>query len=406
VMLMIGLIFMFLAINHIRRSRGPRRKQLKLPRVPKPPAYKAIKSPRRPAPVAVPHGRRSARIIAVVPIALVGAFALGACSSPEMTLTANGDVVETSATSDAAAEPEIQTPAVTEAQAKRIVARIAATVEEADASNNAELIATRMEGPALALRLANYKIRAVDSETAPQAAIPSGPVRITLPQQNDSWPRTVFVVIKDDTDETIAPMSLVLIQEDPRAQYKVHYAISLEPGAVIPEVANPSVGTNRYPDDTKFLVAQPKDLWSQYGDILTKDVDSEFYESFEVEGDTLRAEVGKAAKEAAKAKIPGTASLEFSNAAGIGQIVPLVTNDSGALVAVTLEEVETITPVESGAAVNAPKQVAALLGKTLSTKGLRATYGDQLLFYVPSAAAGGKIVLLGYSQGLISAAEL
>ena len=79
---------------------------------------------------------------------------------------------------------------------------------------------------------------------------------------------------------------------------------------------------------------------------------------------------------------------------------------AGALVSVTLEETSTITPVESGAAVNAPPQVAALLGKKLSTKGLRATYGDQLLFYVPKAGSDGKIVLLGYSQGLISAAEL
>ena len=114
-------------------------------------------------------------------------------------------------------------------------------------------------------------------------------MRITLPQQNDTWPRVAFVVIKDDTDETIPPMSLMLVQEDPRAQYKVHYAISLEPGAVIPEVANPSVGTIRYPDDTKFLSTATKDLWSQYGDILVNDVDSEFFDKFEAEGDTSGA---------------------------------------------------------------------------------------------------------------------
>jgi len=86
--------------------------------------------------------------------------------------------------------------------------------------------------------------------------------------------------------------------------------------------------------------------------------------------------------------------------------VALATNDSGALVAVNLNEIETVKTVEAGAAVNAPKTVKALLGKSLSTKGLKATYGDQLLFYVPSSVKGGKIVLLGYSQGLIAASEL
>ena len=69
-------------------------------------------------------------------------------------------------------------------------------------------------------------------------------------------------------------------------------------------------------------------------------------------------------------------------------------------------ETETVKPIQTGAAVNAPKDVKALLGKSLSTKGITATYADQLLFYVPSATVGGKIILLGYSQGLVSASEL
>ena len=83
----------------------------------------------------------------------------------------------------------------------------------------------------------------------------------------------------------------------------------------------------------------------------------------------------------------------------------MATIDGGAIVALQLSESETITPVEVGAAVNAPADVAALLGKSLSTKGITATYGDQLLFYLPPAISGDKIVLLGYTQGLITAVE-
>ena len=105
-------------------------------------------------------------------------------------------------------------------------------------------------------------------------------------------------------------------------------------------------------------------------------------------------------------KLPSTAKLTFENKVGTGQVVALPTADQGALVAVNLNETQVVKSVEAGAAVNAPKSVKALLGKSLSTKGLRAIYGDQLLFYVPSLGSGEKIVLLGYSQGLIAASEL
>ena len=42
----------------------------------------------------------------------------------------------------------------------------------------------------------------------------------------------------------------------------------------------------------------------------------------------------------------------------------------------------------------------------MSTKGVVATYGDQLLFYVPPAGSDSKIVLLGYTQGLVKAGEV
>ena len=65
-----------------------------------------------------------------------------------------------------------------------------------------------------------------------------------------------------------------------------------------------------------------------------------------------------------------------------------------------------MTPVEAGAAVNPSGQVKALSGLAISTKGVTATYGDQLLFYVPPAGSDGKIVLLGYSYGLVTASEV
>ncbi len=400
-LLLVGLFFLLLAVNQIRKARGPRRKQPKLPKVPRKPTYKPVKRAGEQA--ALPsRGGRSATMVAV-PTVLVGALLLGGCTADPVATLENGTAADVVATADP--ETDLEAAAVTEPQAKRIVSRIAATIAEADAATDPELAATRLDGPALLLRQGNYAVRKVVTDAAALPAIPGSTVEITLPQQNDAWPRTVLVVVQD-ADPAVAPQTLVLVQDDPRAQYKVHYAISLQPGTVFPKVPPASIGTIRTGTDVKFFVTEPSQVATDYGTILTQDTASEFYDLFDAETDALRVAVGKAVQDSKIAGTPSTASLTFSNAPGDGQVVVLVTNDGGALVAVDLREVETITPVETGAAVNAPTDVAALLGKALSTRGISATYGDQLLFYMPSAKNGGKITLLGYSQGLISAAEL
>ena len=403
-LLLVGLVFLLLAIHHVRKARGPRRKQTKLPRVPKPPAYRAITSPKAGTPVVAGRGRRGRGFIAL-PTVLVGALLLGGCTAEPMVAT-DSTATALAASEEDAAEGGI--PAVTVPQAKRIVARVAADVEAADAAGDATLLANRMDGPALALRTANYKIRTVDSAVPLPAPIPSEPVRITLPQKNDAWPRTVFVVLQDEVDATVAPTALMLIQDSPRDQYKVHYAIQLEPGAVIPDVAPANVGTFRLAPDNqpRLLSVAPDTVGVNYADVLMNDVDSEFVDQFDTESDLLRALVGRDAKQVRISKIPPTASLTFATTVGTGQIIALATNDGGAIVSFSLNETETISPVEQGAAVTAPGQVAALLGKALSTKGITAMYSDQLLFYVPPATIGGKIILLGYSQGLMAAVEL
>ena len=421
VVLLIGLALLFWAVNHMRSARGPRRKQQKMPKLPRQPRYKpsrirpkaigtggpkAIDSPSR--------GRRSSRtgMIAALPVVLVASLALSGCS-PDFWAGRNAPVETVSSASpdEATAEgAQFETPAVTAPQAKRIISRIAAVAKQADADRDPVLAETRFGGPALDLRLANYKMRKADKTIAALTEIPTDDFRVVLPQQSDSWPRTVFAVVENLADEETSEanyfMSLVMVQDDPRSQYKVHYAMALEPGAVIPKVPAANVGTGRVGEEIGLFTIPPAELALAYADVLTLDVESEWYDLFEAEGDSFRTEVGLEAKKAAQKKLPSTAKLTFENTVGPGQVVALPTADQGALVAVNLNETQIVKSVETGAAVNAPKSVKALLGKSLSTKGLRAIYGDQLLFYVPSLGSGEKIVLLGYSQGLIAASEL
>lgn len=392
IVLLIGLGFLLWAINYMRSPGGPRRK---MPKVPK---QKVYKPKRKPVETAA-SGRRRGMI--AVPIVLVSALALSGCS-PEYWPTAAGPTPSASATVPASAE--LTPPAATVRQVERIVARISAVAADADAVGDAELIATRFTGAALQLRLANYVIRAADPAIAALPAIPEGPVELTLPQQTDTWPRTVFAVIKSE-DETVPPVALFLEQEDPRADYKVSYAITLEPSVVIPDVAPASVGAARLGSDSGLLRSTPQETALAYGDILNLDVESDSYLDFEVEGDSLRVAVGVAAKNAMRASLPATAAVAFDHLLGPADPIALATNDAGALVAVNLYETTTVAPVEAGAAVNPTGQVKALSGLAISTKGIVATYSDQLLFYVPPAGSNAKIVLLGYSVGLVQAQE-
>jgi hypothetical protein len=395
ILLLVGLILLLWAITHLRRLRGPRRTQSRMPKLPRQPRYK----PSRKAITArAGKGRRSiTNFVALAP--LVGVLVLTGCTStPSPTITPT-------ATPTAAALAAAPAVAVTPPQLQQIVSRISATVSRADTSSDATLLAARMEGPALSDRTANYAIRKQDSKEAAPIVIPSGTIRLALPQASNTWPRSVFTVIQDASTPTVAPVALTLVQDQPRDNYKVEYAVSLQPGIKLPEVAPANVGAASVAPNIGLLKMQPAALATAYGSILTQDSASTSYSLFEATGDTLRAQVGITEKKQQQKALPATARLTYSEIQGAGQTIALATNDSGAIVSVDLNEVETVRPVKAGASVSSTGGVKALSGKATSTKGIVATYGDQLLFYVPAASNSGKIVLLGYTTGLISAKE-
>jgi hypothetical protein len=413
VMLLVGLLLLFWAIAHIRKSRGPRRKSQKMPKLPRQPRYKPIKAKQKEL-EANAKGRRSLTSrVAIVPVVLVTALTLGGCSADFW--AGREGVTQQTATPDPVVEgaevTPVDPPAVTEKQAKRIIADLAGVAAAADAAMDRTLVATRFAGPALDLRLANYGARTADGTIAPVAPIPTGKVEVTLPQITDNqWPRAVFAVIEDPATtaegKPLPQVAVMLTQEDPRANYKAQYVITLEPGAVIPPVAPATVGAGRLPADSKFLALAPEAIGPAYSDILMTDTASPSNEVFEAEGDTLRTTFGLAFKEAERAPFSATSTLTFAPSAATGPLIALSTNDSNAIVAVNINEDVTAAVVEAGAVVDSKGAVKALAGKPTSTKGFKATYGYQLLFFVPSIETGGKISLLGYTQGLVAASEL
>ncbi|WP_394552347.1 hypothetical protein ACDF64_15980 [Agromyces sp. MMS24-JH15] len=411
-----GIALLVSGILHHRRSRGPRRNLPKGPR----PRLQLGAGTRRGGTAGRRSGGRRAFVAASV---LVPALALSACSAdywpsfeqpaesaapttpaptPEPTGEAGADAGEESE------DDQPAVPAVTESQMETIMGRVAGVAADADAALDGQLAATRFVGPALVARQANYAIRAQLPDQAALPAIPSEPLTLTLPQQAKGWPRTVLAVANASDDPTVAPSALVLTQESPRADYRILYAMSLVPEAEFPEVAPASIGAPLISPEFKGLVLPPGQVAAAYADVLINGDASQFAALFDPEGDVLRQQLGVEGQAAQRAQLPPTATATYSNAVGDSPAVALATNDSGALVSVSIQQTEHVAPNDGGTiGFQAGAPGAALSGFTgKSAKGVQRVIGIQILFYIPSVGSDELISVLGWSESLIGASEI
>lgn len=393
--LLAGLIVLIWALIHARRRHGPRRKTPKMPKAPKPAQLKP--APKRAAITSevVPESRGRRRAFVALPLLLVGAVALSAC-------TADGTALpSTTPTASDTAVAEVEPPVVTERQFERIVSEIGESVTAADASLDATAAGVRLAGPALELRTANYTARTADAAVEAVPAFPLGEVEVILPQRLHEWPRVVFATIAATENEKFAGM---FVQESPRADYKVHYLMRLTQAP--PEVAPIELGASRLGPDNKLLAYTPEQLAAEYGDILMNGDASPYVDHFDPENDLLSQLFGAQYKATRRADLPN-ATVDFTSAAGDEEPYAFATNDTGAIVAVDLRETETVKPAEAGAALTPKGAVKALSQKQTTTKGIAAEYGMQVLFYVPALTADDQRVrVLGFTQGLVAAAEV
>lgn len=399
---LIGLVLYLWALRHDRNSQGPRRRG----KLPKPPKPRALRMPTPKSLVsAAPKGRRGiTRGSSFIALGLAGALSLGLSSCSPYNSGQNVSVPTPTATESV--EIDGQPPAVTERQLQRILSRISQTVTDADTALDPALSATRLIGPAQEIRAANYAIRKADSSVAALPKLAASPITFTMPQATATWPRQVIAVVQDENDPSVPTMGLMMIQNSPRENYHVEYMVTLEPNAQVPTVAPANVGSALVAPDSKLLLISPDQLSAAYGSVLAQGEASPYYGLFDFTADTLVTQVGKAYKDQKQASVAERASLEFSQNAGSGAPLALATMDSGAIVTVGLNEVETVRPTQTGASVSPEGQAKILSGISSSTTGVESTYGMELAFYVPPLGSKEKIRLLGYTQGLISARGL
>lgn len=398
---LMGLVLYIWALRGMKREQGPRRRGRG--RMPKPPRPKSIK-PGVPKSLqsGTSRGRRgltSGTAFTALGVAGLLTFGLAGCSPYQ---SGQGG---SSANPSAESQLNKLNPDVSEAQLARIMSRTAEVIAKADSTLNTELAASRLVGPAMQIRSANYEIRRKDGAQPALPVIPGAPISFQMPQATDSWPRIVMAVVQNPNDTTVPTTGVVLIQNSPRENYHIEYNVTLEPNASVPKVAPASVGSIFIPSDTKLLLIAPNNLAAAYGDVLANGATSSYYKLFDLTGDTLVTQVGKEYKDKKRATVADRATIDFTQSAGAGTPLTMATLDSGAITSVALNEVETVKP-KLGATVTPEGQAKILSGLGATSAGYQATYGMQLVFYVPPLGSTDKIRLLGYSQGLIAAKGL
>lgn len=441
IVLLVGLILYVLGIRHQRRGRGPRRKGPgPLPATEPidvaalPPSERAAIEPsgsdaRDAAPtqpeiedaeiiddgkesqtknsmrIARPVRRRR-RMLVIPALGLTAVLAAG-CSAESWPQF--GAESPTPSPSPTVIAPENQKPpAVTDAQATRILQTVASTLEEADTALDTDLASTRLDGPALAARTTEYALRTEIPDSPLPAAIPTDEVEVVLPEATDKWPRTVLMLSKGASDDTIPPVILTMTQADPWSNYKVTNMAEMSADVEFPAVAATWLGTSLVPQDSAFLRVAPGELAAAFADVVDQGEKSASYDLFDDQSldlvksivDSRQAVVQTLADNGA-AK---TSKATFDMAPTASLPVSMTTLDSGAIVSVSLTDTETVAPTSPDAVIrfgdNA--QAKALTGVSESAKGVATTYEFQLFFSVPAQGSTEQIRLLAVRQDLLS----
>ena len=387
VMLLLTLVANIFIFRSIRASRRPRRR---LPRAPQGPRSR----PKRRESSIPKRGRRVAgRNLAWLPASLVVVGLVSGCAPASTEVAPKTDSKTTTVAKPAALQL---------GQIRRIVTSVAPNAKSADTAHNSAQLLPRFFGPALEMREAAYSLIKRSSKAPAVETIYASPLTLSLPAATDSWPRTLMVVT--GVSKKRLPTLLVLRQLTPRQQYQVWYTTTLVSGVKLPEVPAVEVGAVPVAKDSAYLAETPLNLTSIYGDVINQGSESTSFGKFALTGDSFYTQISKIQQDQIKSLTK--AKLKYEHVLANDEPLALATADGGALVAIYMKDITTIKPTKrnSGITVNALEQVA--LGAKGSIKGVVSTYGDMLLFYVPSVGQTSKIKLLGWQAGLLKVKSL
>lgn len=290
-------------------------------------------------------------------------------------------------------------PVVLESQLNRILDSVGTTVAEADAAADATLLEPRVTEAALALRSANYSVRSQAGDVAAPTPVAAGPVLTSMVPTGSEWPRTVVALTQGEGNPV--PHALVLLQADPRSNYKLSSAIQMLPGTTFPTTGSPEGLENIPLDEAGDLTASPQVAIESIADFLTTP-DGDNQETFEP--NSFADAITSFQSDVVADPDNESAEITFAHNAVPGNTHAISTGDGGAMVFGYLDHTYSSIPEGAGDSITLEGTVyETLTGEDSTEEGIDVRYGEAVMMYVPPADSGQKLTVIGATQQLLSA---
>ena len=295
--------------------------------------------------------------------------------------------------------PAVAPAATTVFQSQDVLTDVGEVLTTADATLDAALLPPRVEGPALAVRTAEYARATATAGAKPPTALPTDEQALIVPQ-TDAWPRTQLVVTKQP-DDLQAPRILVMQQTAPRDPYRLWGWGRMGAGVQMPATAAPETGSPVLAPDATGLLVTPAEALQQYADVLANGTASAYAATFQE--DTFRTSI-EAARAATVAGVQAAGSATETYTPEAAPVVTLQTVDGGAIVVGQLTTVSTVTLTVAGGTIPISDPFyAALTGKQSAGSNFVRTFTDVLVLYVPPAGSAALVQLLAAEHAVTSA---
>ncbi len=288
---------------------------------------------------------------------------------------------------------------VLESQLNRILDSVGTTVAEADAAADATLLEPRVTEAALALRSANYSVRSQAGDVAAPTPVAAGPVLTSMVPTGSEWPRTVVALTQGEGNPV--PHALVLLQADPRSNYKLSSAIQMLPGTTFPTTGSPEGLENVPLDEAGDLTASPQAAIESIADFLTTP-DGDNQETFEP--NSFADAITSFQSDVVADPDNESAEITFAHNAVPENTHAISTGDGGAMVFGYLDHTYSSIPEGAGDSITLEGTVyETLTGEDSTEEGIDVRYGEAVMMYVPPADSGQKLTVIGATQQLLSA---
>ncbi|CAM3567603.1 hypothetical protein OCAE111667_15805 [Occultella aeris] len=303
---------------------------------------------------------------------------------------------------DADPAPTDPVPVLDESRLERVLTSLEETIAAADEAGDASLLEGRVAGAALRIRTAEYALAtATAGEETPYTVQPlTGLADVEIVSNTEAWPHTVMVVT-EIPDGANVPILLTLEQATPRDSYVLTDWVRLFPGVTMPATSLGSIGSPQVAADADGLVLPPGQVVPAYADVLTNS-GSQYAGTFA--DDSLRSLVA-AELAGLTTAVEEAGTVANTVRASDDPVLTLATEDGGAIVVGATVMLQVFTKTIEGATLEVGGRLAALNGNSEVEGSLTATYEQMVAFYVPPAAEGAQITVLGGEHVLTYVAE-